>query len=332
LEELEAILENLGKMLRHKHNSRCMIPVLQQCPVKVVGAGDESGLVQVLNQAGYRCKVPNNCMMSPTPNQHTFIELSVAHTEAAKALLKEVGLAEESAHGHLKLLEPLLVVQRHIPPTSAAEGIISPVLVPLIIMNPNSNNVQYLDSACVARYVSKYVASVDECNRVYVRPPSDASPSYKVDIDNVGNTKITSVAMALSKASKATKRKRHHIGRAVPQPEAIMFQLQIPQVYTDLKFVHVPSVPLEERAAFDKEAPIHSLRRQGVISGTISSHKDLDSRAVVPSHIARVAFGTSFPKWRHFKSSALIIATDLLLSPLTVDGTTTSEYPISQAY
>jgi hypothetical protein len=186
-------------------------------------------------------------------------------------------------------------------------------------MNPNSNNVQYLDTFGVLRYLAKYAAGVDECNRVYIRAPSYRKTEYTIDVEAVGNTKITSVAM--EEAKKRKKDKRHHRGRLVSQPEILMLLLNIAQIYTNIEFVHISTVPLEERPAFDRVAPITKFQQHGWFASNGRNITDIDTHAVIPSHAARTN-KSRWPHWRRFKESALIIAADQMVCPLSIDTVT----------
>lgn len=129
----------------------------------------------------------------------------------------------------------------------------------------------------MARYLAKYVGAVDEASRVYIAPPNRSNPTgLTVTAESVGNTKSTSVAIA-EKAKKKEDRRQHQ-GRLLSQPEALMLLLDIPQVYTDIKFVHVPTVPLEERPALDRVPPIVRLLQEKVVRGPITSISDLGRR------------------------------------------------------
>ena len=109
---------------------------------------------------------------------------------------ENIRLLELEHHEELKYVDKSLVAKRHIPATSAANGVISPVLARLVIINPNSDNVQYLDSYGVAKYMAKYIAGVDENHRIYICPPKqDQLSTVQIESEKTGNTKITSVNM-----------------------------------------------------------------------------------------------------------------------------------------
>ena len=74
-------------------------------------------------------------------------------------------------------------------------------------MNPCADNVQYLDSFGVSRYLASYIASIDKCQRVFIRPPSKKTKQcYSMEVEETGNTKIAGVPVAeAEKKKKKTK-------------------------------------------------------------------------------------------------------------------------------
>jgi hypothetical protein len=326
-EELSNMLETAHKMLLHKHTRRCLIPAPNSShhkyTVNEVAAKGDMTTTDLLQQ-GARCKVPNNFLMSPNPNDHSFVEISIAHSSAALEVMQIIGLVGDyTGDGDLvQFLDPRLVVKRHIPPTSACEGIVSPALVPLLLYVLSSMNVQLMDMYTASRYCAKYAGGTDESNRIYLRPPRALQDHHtlNVDIADVGNTKITSVKFLEDEKSKLERRKPD--GRALGASEAAMLVLGIPQVYTDIKFIHIPSVPLEERPAFDRPVPIGRLIAEGIVQVPVPNISDIDAQTVIPSHAARhPPYHFDFPIWRQFTEEAVMLAKDELVSPYSINAT-----------
>jgi hypothetical protein len=208
-EQLYDILDMLARFLEHKHNRRCLVPrrgVNANEILRVTGGNERTEEIMKC----YVCKVPDNRLLSNNPNIDTFIQIELNHDNRAVKVLEQIGLAHReggvvdlSQHGGQKecmILDECLLSKRHIPPTTAQHGIISSVLAKLIIINPNNDNVQYLDSYGVSKYLVKYVASVDKNYDLYIKPPSTCDPnSITVSSEKIGNTKITSVKMISSK-------------------------------------------------------------------------------------------------------------------------------------
>lgn len=164
VEELWSILADLKRMPTHTHHRRCMIPVVgkpEGCRETTGNRDRDADLMR------YRCKVPDNHLLRPNPANHCFVWLSMQHTEAAIEILEDLGLAVrvEGREGladfkdfkHLHYIDKSLEAKHYIPPTGAAEGVLSPVLARLCVINPTSNNIQHLDSYGVSKYLAKYV-------------------------------------------------------------------------------------------------------------------------------------------------------------------------------
>ena len=82
--------------------------------------------------------------------------------------------------------------------------------------------------------------------------------------------------------------------------EMICIILGYPQVYTNLEFVHIPTVPLEERPALERESPLGRLVKEGVVADSArqKSPSDLDAGDVIPSWKFRnVDWVMELPAW-----------------------------------
>ena len=164
----------------------------------------------------------------------------------------------QEQHEEITFTNKALVARRHEPPTSGAEGILSPVLAKLDIINPNSDNVQYLDSYGVSWYLANYVVSVDKNHQMYVKCPNERLESdVRVYGQKTGNTKICSIQADVRNRNQRSKCLQ--VGRAMSQPESLMLLWNIPQVYTDIKFVHLSTHSLEERAGFETQPRVLTL-------------------------------------------------------------------------
>ena len=214
-----------------------------------------------------------------------------------------------------------LVAKRHIPPTVPEDGVISPVFAKLAIMNPNNDNVQKLGSRGVSQYLAKYVAQVDESTRVFAHAPRPTDPDcFRLNVETTGNTKISSVNRV--EKSLLTRKKKHHIGRAMTQAEAMMILCHIPQVYTNIEFVHISTTMLEERPGFEKQPHLRHLQKQGTINGPVNAISDIDTRQIIPANRVKLHkqdINRNLPKSRHFKKTALMLAQDSMFSPITLD-------------
>jgi len=83
--------------------------------------------------------------------------------------------------------------------------------------------------------------------------------------------------------------------------EMLCVVLGYDQVYTNFEFVHIPTVPLEERPAFDRKRPFAKLKEEGVVPEAAEADRpqDLDAADVIASYKVRnVELDDELPLWR----------------------------------
>ena len=141
--------------------------------------------------------------------------------------------------------------QRYVPPTSADDGVMSPVIARLCLFNENSDNAQYVDSYGVSSYLAKYVTDIDKVAKVYTRAPPYRGDGNmeRLERKEIGNTKITSVS--IYEHGRAARDRRKEVGRFMSQPEALMLHFGVPPVITDIEWIHISTIPLEEWPGLD---------------------------------------------------------------------------------
>jgi hypothetical protein len=76
------------------------------------------------------------------------------------------------------------------------------------------------------------------------------------------NTKITGSAINEEKKMETKRNKNHPTGRAISLMEMLCVLLGFDQVFTDIKFVHVSTLPKEERPAMEQ----HNKQNKSTIS------------------------------------------------------------------
>ncbi len=95
--------------------------------------------------------------------------------------------------------------------------------------------------------------------------------------------------------------------------ETIAHVLGYDQVFTNIDFIHIPTVPLEEQPGTEK-MPTFKLRSN-------NGPSDLDTTDVIEGVKARQ--DNLHPNlWRQFTQSEEMLLKDILFSPISVDGTT----------
>ena len=312
-DEMEDFRRTMQKFLDHKHHRRCF--VLQKDPV----TGNHE-LRKV-------CKVANNWVLTDESGLHTFVNTPVHHTQEAIRVMIKIGVAHDTANTFTddEVLEfiPLvdfLSARKHVPPSMARDGIMSPVLGVLVAINPNSDNCQLANGYFVARYLAKYVIKIDEYHVIKIRPPpsnTDDRTSFPVSSNMLHNTKITSNRLAqhqdLDRGYKA--KQRNALGINVC--DVYMKIFNYPTVYTNLRHVRYSTDTYENRAATMRRVkPIERIIQQNNLQGHALTAVD-----TVPPHHARCN-NNGTPQWRHFTPSQVRKAFDDLYSPLSMDPVT----------
>jgi predicted GIY-YIG superfamily endonuclease len=275
------------------------------------------------------CRAIDNALQSPHPTRHCTEEVFVKHNEQAEKLLMTLDLYEPNELvGAPTPVHPVLRATKHYPPACGTEGIISPCSGRLFALHGSSDNVQWVTGAYFSsRYLAKYVASIDEHNRVQVGA-GKYPDELKLDQNLLHNTKITGNAMQEKKKHDESRDAHHPNSRAISIPEQVSIPFGYEQIFTTFKFHYCPTVPMEERLGVDKVPRLRQLQDQEI---DLPSHAftvdpdDLDSSLVIPSHAAREAmleFQHDFPVWRTLSYFEQLTLKDQLHSPVSVDAIT----------
>ena len=85
---------------------------------------------------------------------------------------------------------------------------------------------------------------------------SDSGFSIRMDSQYLHNTKITGSAINEKRLHEARRNKHYPTGRGLAATEAASQLLGYPQVYTNLEFVDITTVPMEDRVGVDRVKPI----------------------------------------------------------------------------
>ena len=312
--EAESVREHARRVLTHRCSNRCQR--------RYGPAEDET-----------RCRVPHHGLLNPNPSQHTMRRVNIEHSEAAMEVLEILELYEFNNqsqryelvsdlpdHENQLLLEALRAT-KHSPPAVAAEGPFSPCNGRLFAATMSSQNLCYVTGYFASRYLAKYVAKVDEHNRVYFGAVSKSANGISVDATFLHNTKVTGSAIVENERLNRRRDKSHPHGRAISQMESIMIMMGIPQVYTTIKFMHVPTCPLEERVGVSKVPFVTS-------TGQIS---DVSSNMIPALKVRNVDFPRKYqrnwPEWRRLSAMEEIMVKDAQLSSISVDAITVFSLP-----
>ena len=307
-EEAMTVQEMGQRVLAHICNSRCM---------RRTGTKDGE-LV---------CRVTNNALESPDSSKHCMGEIEVNHSDAAMKVFVDIGLFVEDEHGNFVPIVDKLKATKHYPPSYSHEGIISACSGFLFTMSKSNDNVKWVTGYLSSRYLAKYLSLVDENNRVYIGSASQERNTLTMEQVTLHNTKVTSSAIQEAKKDLARQGKKNPkpTGRAISHMEMLCVLLGYEQVYTTIKFVHIPTVPLEERPAFDRRLPFARLKEEKIVSqhSPVRRPQDLDAGNVIASFKVRnVERKVKLPLWRLLGDVESLILRDQCLAVHTVDAIT----------
>ena len=139
------------------------------------------------------------------------------------------------------------------------------------------------------------------------------------------NTKVTSSKINEQKKHDASRDKHKAQGRAISLMEIIALLLGYPQVYTDIKFIHVPTTPLAERPAVEKVPIIRkqTAERQQPEESRLQID-DLDAGDLSALYFIRnIKLKDELPVWRCYTYTEALLIKDQLFSTLSIDNVTT---------
>jgi predicted GIY-YIG superfamily endonuclease len=296
LDCFKEILEDAAMYLPHTcSNERCQVPTFD---------GENGEMI-------YRCKVPNNFLLSPTPQQHTLQEVNVIHNKEACDILLRLGLAKTTeSSSEIVVTEPLLQATRHLPISSKSDGKFSATNGRLFVMDRCASNLQYPTGHTVSLYLTKYVTEIDEVAIVLFKGPETNEPNtFRAKYQSLNNTKINSVKYANEKTNKKGSGEKKVTGRPLTQMECLTIINGTPLVTSTIEFIHIPTCAREYRSALD----VKYLKL-----GTRPA--DMLSRDAIPCQTVRTELKLSDS--RLFMASQLQVIRDERPSSLTTDKTT----------
>jgi hypothetical protein len=248
--------------------------------------------------------------------------IHVYHSPAAIKVMAELGLCEPyNETGQFLPFDVRLVSQWHHPPTSAGEGIILPSSSRIFAATKSQSNIQYCTAYSTSRYCTKYAAGIDEHNRVYIGVMTDESDngfSIRMDSHYLHNTKVTGSAINEKSVHERHRNKHYPTRRGLAVTEATSQLLGYAQVYTDLEFVNVATVPIEDRVGVDRVKPIVLFSDLGHAAAGPDDVLSLDG--IVTYNVRNETL--RLPKWKKISRSQELILKDLLFSLVSVDKIT----------
>ena len=288
-EDVTSVYKDAEDFLPHRCNSRCLVKTA----------------------SGFRCRKLDNLKASKDNTKNTFMDLPINYSTSCVERLVQIGVAEPievNSEGYQKPFKSNLSFfhpKRHIPPTNNTGDMnISPVEGYTFAVCRSMQNCQRLThcGGC-SKYVCKYIGKIDEQNYVVVGMNGKKSGSLISNAQFLHNTKVTSSKIQEDKDREKRRDSKNPQGRCISLMEMLHVMLKYPEVYTNLRFISISTMPLELRAGVQIDTDANDLE-DGAYVGSISDH-------------VRQSLG--LPAWRQHTANELLMLDDLKLSKVSID-------------
>ena len=302
-EDYREMKDQARKFLSHQHSQRCM---------RRSGVGSDD-LV---------CRVPDPRLLSKDLDSFYEVKLDIEHSNDAMQVMERIGLIQDRTKtgGQFEPLHDFLKAKRIIPPARLGEGNISPVIGRLFAATRSQMNVQICTSFGTSRYIVKYLIKIDENNYVVFSGNKDDRQSSKAEVVHLHNTKITSSAINESKKLNIGRDKKKPKGRKVAVTEEMQLILGFPQVFTNVESIKVSTLPLAERAGFERISPsdiYDQLEDNGVLDNELEEHDAFSF--MFPNVEDREKMFRTFSPGRCHTASQVIMLRDQMESRVSLD-------------
>lgn len=266
-----------------------------------------------------QCRVTHHGRENPRPNEYSYVHINTNHSPEAEQILQECHLLSTSNTDERTFANvynnPMLNTGKYYYPAELDEHLV-PFNPFLFASHYSSDCLEVCNRAMSSHYLAKYNTLIDKSLQVDIRPGKEYG-ELKTKIAQISNTKISSSGFYERQLKKANSKDENLTtsGRKLGLPQAIALMLGIPQVYTNVTFEHLPTIPLEQRPGIlIKRLPPSTTSNPYPHYDPISEGNDIPNITLRQQR--------SFPLDRCFSPLEEIIIKDLLSSPDTVDKIT----------
>ena len=295
------------EILAHHCNDRCM---------KLVGYSGKG--------TDFACRKTNNLKASLDNTRSCNVPLGNTHLPEVIEILRDIDLCEperKNEHGFVYLFKsshPFFHPTKHIPPILTTDDYnISPAEGKTFAVLRSMQNVQYLYCTNgVKKYVCKYVSKLDQTNYVVVRTHPNDKGMLLTKSQFLHNTKISSSAFNENKARENSRDSKHNNGRAIMLLQMVQLMLGYSEVFRDMQFITIPTLPLELRCG-SLRSPRDTKKNEG--SDDYDNMED-GADVTIPSHEYRKSI--ELPTWRQHSDSELLILNNAMCSSISLDKIT----------
>ena len=289
--EVHGIISDAAIFLPHKCNNRCLVKTID---------------------GGFRCRMPKYIYMSPNCSTQHFIELPVHISDECWNTLFKIGVAnpllnEDGNRNTFKSSIDFFHPKRWVPAVVPGEPLTSPYESITFCICRSMQNCQRLDQAggC-CKYTCKYLGKIDKQNYVKISTSQEVKGEINTSSTYLHNTKITSSNIQQEKEKEKRRDTNHPEGRCISLTEMLHVMLRYPEVYTDLRFVSISTMPLELRCL--RQMATDTQVQDGVFVNSMST-AIRDSR-------------NDLPIWRKHSMSEKLLMNDLKQSKMGYDKIT----------
>ena len=249
----EGIIKSIDDVRSIEKDAECFLP--HKCSMRCLKRVAYRG-----NDNDYVCKKPNNNLLSEDPTRHTYMKLNNDYIYDVLERLRQIGIVNNintDQNGQIISFSsdlPYFNPRRHLPRTNRThDQNISPVESKTFSAFRSMQNIQMISGTNgMNKYVCKYIVKIDESNLLHIESNSKKSNTFKISEQVRTNTKVTSSKIVEDKATQKSKNKNKPTGRSISFFQQLQMILGYPEIRTDLIFINVPTVPLEQRTGVEK--------------------------------------------------------------------------------
>ena len=303
-DEKNDLQEYAKKILRHNCSSRCQ-----------ERTGDNE----------FRCRHSNNNRDNPDPKNDHFMPLPNSLPDTVKQKLVDIGLIDAIEINDLgyeipfKCKDDFFHPSRHIPATNPNEDVnMSPVESYTFCVCKSMQNIQLIKgTGGCNKYVCKYVGKIDEQNFVVVKANPNDNGNLITQSNFLHNTKVTGSKINEDAKKESSRDRNKPTGRKISLMEMLHVMLKYPEVYTDLKFVEVPTYPL----AFRKSTGVRAKMNPSP-SNTNARYGDTEDSASTVPYMISVRNNASLEEWRKHTDVETTLIQDLYKTKYPLDAIT----------
>ena len=233
VDDVPQIKSLANTILTHKCDDRCLMRV---------GDGDRP--------ENFKCRKLHPVKDSPDPTKHNYVKIPYKFQKHTIEILEEIGMYTPSTNPALigEFTHAYFQPSRHIAPCNYnAKCNMSPVIVDFFIALRSMQNAQALEHTNgTSKYVCKYLGKFDEGNYVVLCEDIHTG-EWVLGKTHLHNTKIVTSKFNEDKAFAKDRNKNHPKGRDMPHFEIRQILMGDPEVFTNLNFLKISTLPFELR-------------------------------------------------------------------------------------